>query len=375
MAITFLKLALTGFRNRLASTWQCRAREQRVKSFKENQKNEEAFDHKDRGIRSVPVAQIVGSVGRYHDFDSEFRLMQHVPPDRLENIKQVMMSGKRLPPVKLYQIKDEYYALDGNHRIAAAKEIGYLEIDAKIVEFVPSKNTLDNILYREKSEFNEITRLPHAIELTEVGQYGHLIKQIAKHQDFLQQEAGEPVSFESTARDWYETIYRPLTDIINRGCLMASFPGRTAADLYTYISVHQWEDRRTQNYGSAICQLISDNMEDFRKKMSQMKEVEYPEMQQGITAFILINVKAKSEFKIMNKLFALNEVQEVHSVHGDVDLIAKIMLTRDLLSSDAEIIGQFVHHKVRSIAGVTSTVTLIPSASKMKEKEIRSGVF
>jgi len=373
MAITFLKSILTGVWNRLASTWHYRVRDQRVKSFKENQKKEEAFDHKDRGVRSVPVKQIVGSVGRYHDFDSEFRLMQHMPSDRLQNIKQAMTSGKRLPPVKLYQIKDEYYALDGNHRIAAAKEIGYREIDAKIVEFVPSKNTLDNILYREKSEFNETTQLPYVIDLTEVGQYDHLLKQVATHQDFLQQEAGEPVSFENTAQDWYKTIYRPLIDIIDRGRLLGSFPGRTAADLYAYISVHQWENRRTRNYGSAIGRLISDNMKDFRKKMSNMKEIEYPEMKQGITAFILINVKAKSEFKIMNKLFALREVQEVHSVHGDVDLIVKIILTRDLLSSDAEIIGQFVHHKVRSISGVTSTVTLIPSSSKMKEKETPSG--
>jgi hypothetical protein len=70
----------------------------------------------------------------------------------------------------------------------------------------------------------------------------------------------------------------------------------------------------------------------------------------------------------MDKLYALREVQEVHFVHGEIDLLVKIMLTRDLLSSDAEIIGQFIHDKVRSISGVTSTVTLIPGVSKMKEK-------
>ena len=136
---------------------------------------EEAFDHKDRGARLVPVAQIIGSVGRYHDFDSEFRLKHNLASDRLQRIKRAMTAGKPLPPVKLYQIKDEYYVLDGNHRIAAAKEFGLLEIDATIVEFIPSKDTLENILYLEKSEFNETARLPHAINLTEVGQYIQLI--------------------------------------------------------------------------------------------------------------------------------------------------------------------------------------------------------
>ena len=368
MAITFLKSILIKVRNKLVNVRHGRTRDQLVKSFKEDQEKEEAFDHKNRGVCSVLVKQVVGSVGRYHDFDNEFRLMQHMPSDRLQGIKQAMKSGKRLPPVKLYQIKDEYYVLAGNHRIAAAKEIGRHDIDAKIVEFIPSKDTLENVLYREKSEFNETTRLPYAIELTEVGQYTHLIKQISKHHKFLKHETKKPVSFESAAKDWYKTIYRPLNDIIDQGRLIEAFPGRTIADLYTYISIHQWDNRRTRNYGSAIDRLISDNMEEFRKKMSNMKEGEYPEMQRRITAFILINVKAKSEFKIMAKLFSLKEVQEVHSVHGEVDLLVKIVLTRDLLSSDAEIIGQFVHDKVRSISGVTSTVTLIPGVSKMKEK-------
>ena len=368
MAITFLKSILIKLRARLLNVRHGRARDKMVKSFKEGQQKEEAFDHQDRGVSSVLVQQIVGSVGRYHDFDNEFRLMQHMPSERFQRIKEAMKSGKRLPPVKLYQIKDEYYVLDGNHRVAAAKEIGRHEIEAKIEEFIPSKDTLENVLYREKSEFNKAVRFPYAIDLTEVGQYTLLIKQISKHQEFLQHETKKSVSFESAAEDWYKTIYRPLIDIIDQGRLIKAFPGRTIADLYTYISIHQWENRRRRNYGSTIDRILSDNMEEFRKKMSNTKDIEYPELQWGITAFILISVKAKSEFKIMDKLFALKEVKEVHSVHGDIDLLVKIMLTRDLVSSDAEVIGQFVHNKVRSISGVTSTVTLIPGVSKMKEK-------
>ena len=368
MAITFLKSIWSGIRNKLENIRQGHTHDRPVKSFKEDQEKEAAFDYKDRGARLVPVKQIIGSVGRYNDFDGEFRLKQHMDSERFHNIIKAMKSGKALPPVKLYQIKDEYYVLDGNHRIAAAKELGRLDINAKIVEFIPSSETLDNILYREKSEFSETTQLPYAIELTEIGQYAHLMEQISKHLDFLQRETEESVSFASAAKDWYQTIYRPLINIIEQSDLIKSFPERTLADVYAYISTHQWDQGRTRKYGSAIDRFISDNMEEFRKKMSTTKENEYPEMTLGITAFILINVKAKNEFKIMDKLFALKEVQEVHSVHGEVDLLVKMRLSRDLLSSDAEMIGEFVHNKVRSISGVTSTVTLIPGASKMKEK-------
>jgi hypothetical protein len=53
-------------------------------------------------------------------------------------------------------------------------------------------------------------------------------------------------------------------------------------------------------------------------------------------------------------------------VHGSVDIIAKIVLKRDLVSSDAETIGDFVHNKIRQISGVVSTQTLIPGYSKQK---------
>lgn len=80
-----------------------------------------------------------------------------------------------------------------------------------------------------------------------------------------------------------------------------------------------------------------------------------------------MNVQAKKEFKVVDKIYELEEVLEVHSVHGDVDILIKIFLSRDLLSSDAEVISQFVHEKIRQLPGVISTKTLIPGYSKIKE--------
>ncbi len=185
----------------------------------------------------------------------------------------------------------------------------------------------------------------------------------------MQQTAEDSVSFESATLDWYETIYCPLTAIIEKARLIESFPNRKIADLYTYITFHQWERRSVRKYGSGINQLISENMEDFRKKMSNKKEFEYPEMRREITAFILMNISAgKKGDRIIEKLYALEEVREVHSVHGNVDILVKIVLTRDLISSDAETIWNFVNNKVGQITGIVSTQTLIPGFSKIKEK-------
>jgi hypothetical protein len=338
-----------------------------VKSFRENQTAEEAFDPVDRGGRTVALDKIIGSVGRYHDFDARFRLKDHMPTERFQRIRQAMLEGRPLPPVRLYQIKDEYYVLDGNHRIAAAKALGREEISATILEFIPSKNTLENIIYREKTAFGEQTGLDAEIVLTEVGQYDRLLEQITVHQGYLTQTTGIDTTLQAAAQDWYKTIYGPLMAIVDKSSLLRFFPERTRDDMYVYISYHQWEKRRRRQYGIGIDKMIPRDMEEFRDKMAAIQDSEYPEMKRTITAFVLMNVNARSERRIMEKVFALEEVCEVHVVHGSVDIVAKIELTRDLLSSDAEIIGDFVHQKIRQINGVSSTQTLIPGHSKSKD--------
>jgi hypothetical protein len=337
-----------------------------VKSFNADQQDEAAYDHLDRGIRRVPLEQIVGSVGRYKDFDSQFKPRQHLATERYRNIRTAMREGRLLPPVKLYQIKDKFYVLDGNHRIAAAKELHHDSIRASIVEFIPSRKTLENVIYQQRSRFSEQTGLAYAITLTEVGQYDRLIVQITRHRAFLEASGSKDVSFAQAASDWYETIYKPLVGIIRKGSLLKLFPKRTLDDLYAYISYHQWEEGRTRKYGIGIDRLIPNDMEAFREKMASTCKEDYPEMLREITAFVLMKVKGKDENLIMDRLYALKEVHEIHSIHGDADILAKIVMTRDLLSSDAEIISDFVHDQFRQIDGVISTQTLIPGRSMIK---------
>ncbi len=340
-----------------------------AKSFTADQQKEAAFDARKRGVRTVRLDRIVGSLGRYQDFDRQFRLKQHMPSARLEQIKTAMRRGQPFKPVKLYQIKDEYYAVDGNHRIAAAKELGHDEILGDVIEFLPTADPFQKILYHERAEFADLTQLPVQIELTEVNQYSYLLDQIVAHQRFLGQETAQPVALQAAARDWHQTIYRPLVKIIQRARLLSSFANRTLDDLYVYISHHQWELGRTRWYGAGIDKLIPKDMEAFRQKMAKSKDCEYPELHQGITAFVLMTVDGKREMKIMDKLHELEQVREIHSVHGDVDLLVKIVLTRDLLSSDAQVIAQFVHERVRQLQGVISTKTLIPGHSLTKAPE------
>lgn len=342
-------------------------RQSKQRSFEQIRTDEQAFESIDRGTMSVSIDRISGSVGRYHEFDAHFKPKGYDSEDRLSAIKKAMKDGRPIPPISLYQIKDKFYILDGHHRYSAAKEIGFKDIRAHVLELIPSKDTFENRLYRERSEFRDVFRLAQPIELTEIGQYAVLEEQIAEHRVFLEKESGGQITELEAAADWYQTIYMPLKHLIESSGIADSFEKRTVDDLYLYISLHQWKMGKSRQYGIGIDKLIPKNMEEFRKKMAEHTDQNYPEMRREISVFILMNVEGRHEDRIMEKLIALEAVKEVHSVHGAIDIIIKVKLTRDLLSSDAELISQFLQSSIRLWPGVVSTQTLLPGISHVKD--------
>ena len=338
-----------------------------VSNFEKVRTAEEAFESIDRGTLLVPINKITGSVGRYHDFDAHFRPKGYDSDARLQDIMKKMREGRIVPPISLYQIKDSYYILDGHHRYAAARELGHSEIRSCILELLPAKDTIENRLYRERTEFRDRYHLSGSIELTEMGQFSVLEEQIEEHRQFLKRERKKTVSLKDAAADWFKTIYLPLRTLIESSNLSSSFKSRTVDDLYLYISLHQWKRGKNRTYGKGIDKLIPKNMEEFRKKMAQHSDQNYPEMRREINVFVLMNVEGRHENRLLDKLYALDEVREVHSVHGAIDIIIRVKLMRDLLSSDAELISQFLQSTIRQWQGVVSTHTLLPGVSRVKD--------
>jgi hypothetical protein len=85
------------------------------------------------GIRTVPISQIRGSDGRSHDFDCDFNPLQDHNKKRWLNVATARRQGKALPPVKLVQVGDVYFVLDGHHRISVARALGQQDIEAKVI--------------------------------------------------------------------------------------------------------------------------------------------------------------------------------------------------------------------------------------------------
>ena len=88
-----------------------------------------------RGIRTVPVAQIGGSVGRCSEFDRDFMPTKASVEERWKRIDLAFHRGEVLPPVSLYKFGGFYFVLDGHHRVSVAAYHGVKWIDAEVTEF------------------------------------------------------------------------------------------------------------------------------------------------------------------------------------------------------------------------------------------------
>src|SRR5215213_10049466 len=88
-----------------------------------------------RGIRTVPVAQIGGSVGRCSEFDGDFMPTKASVEERWKRIDRAFHRGEVLPPVSLYKVGGFYFVLDGHHRVSVAAYHGVKWIDAEVTEF------------------------------------------------------------------------------------------------------------------------------------------------------------------------------------------------------------------------------------------------
>ncbi|HKJ37379.1 MAG TPA: hypothetical protein VJ972_01270 [Anaerolineales bacterium] len=94
-----------------------------------------------RGLRQVPLSQIVGSTGRYGDFDLVYYPVRDATENRWANVARRWKQSARSMPVLLYKVGNAYFVEDGNHRVSVASVNGESHIEAKVIEIDVSNLT------------------------------------------------------------------------------------------------------------------------------------------------------------------------------------------------------------------------------------------
>jgi hypothetical protein len=84
------------------------------------------------GMRPVEIGQIRGSEGRSEDFDAKLRPLKGHTRGKLMSVALARLKGVVLPVVELAQVGNDYFVLDGHHRISVARAFGQESIDAAV---------------------------------------------------------------------------------------------------------------------------------------------------------------------------------------------------------------------------------------------------
>ena len=203
-----------------------------------------------RGVRTVQLKLIVGSLNRYRDFDSAFLPRQDRTADRWQRISRAWYEDVSLPPILLYKVGEVYFVVDGHHRVSVARELGQEFIDAEVrecrvkVPVTPDLRPEDLEILGAKVEFLERTHLdrlrPEArIDVNILGGYERMLEHIAVHRYFMGLDFKRDISEAEAMAHWYDRVYLPVVEVIRNSGLMKAFPGKTEADFYLWVMDHR----------------------------------------------------------------------------------------------------------------------------------------
>jgi len=86
------------------------------------------------GIKDIRVAEIVGTLNRETDFDSQFRPLKKHNEERWINI-YILNEQDGWSPIVVHKVGEQYFVEDGHHRVSVARAIGMEFIEAKVWEY------------------------------------------------------------------------------------------------------------------------------------------------------------------------------------------------------------------------------------------------
>ena len=203
-----------------------------------------------RGIKTVRVDRIAGSLNRYHEFDRVFLPASDTLATRWQRVNRAFYEEISLPPVVLYKVGQVYFVVDGHHRVSVAREQGQAEIEAEVrecatrVNITPDIKPEDMVILESKVHFLERTALDDLkrdanIRLTIPDGFDRMLEHIAVHRYFMGLDLKRDISEQEAVIDWYDCVYMPIIQVIRDTNILDEFPSKTEGDLYLWVLDHQ----------------------------------------------------------------------------------------------------------------------------------------
>lgn len=229
-----------------------------------------------KGMQFIHIDDIIGSEGRYNDFNKEFLPKRRNLRSRWQRVDEAHYEDKILPPIKVYQLGKAYFVRDGNHRVSVARkqkrdfidaEVTLIKSDIEITPDMTKNDLIDIIVSHEKKVFLDMTKLDQyrdisMLNFTFPGRYDEIMSHIQGHQYFLGIDKNEVITFHDAMLSWYDNLFHPIIEEIEKAGVLIRFPNRTAADLYVW-TIRRWDELKNK-YGNDV--KIRDAITSYSKE-------------------------------------------------------------------------------------------------------------
>ena len=208
------------------------------------------------GVHPIPIKNIVGSLGRYDNFNAQFLPKDWHDRGKAAGVRSMNELETEFPPIKVYEVHGKYFVVDGHHRVMVSVERKKEFIDAEITrveyevdlasgkEFPAMTAITRNLLISIEAEafakqtglYDEMLRYPLAV--TEISSYAKLFDYITELGNYRRAQGfDEPLTL--SALEWYRKSFLPAAHVIVDEHILDRFRGRTVADLYVWMRIHQ----------------------------------------------------------------------------------------------------------------------------------------
>jgi hypothetical protein len=241
------------------------------------------------GVRSIPLAKIIGSVDRACEFDRDFHPHRHDSEARMRALETAFPEGD-FPAISVFDVGGAYFISDGHHRVALAHERGQEFIEAEIVQLATNYRLPPDVdipqlvhtelrrMFMEESGL-ELVQPDIDISFSSPAGYLELLEAVKAHGFDLAARLGRLPSRDELAQSWLREVYQPGMRALHEAGL--SCPERDATDADAFLWLYQ---RRRALWSPGPRATYRDAVYDIRhpRRLSRRKRRELRRAAEGL---------------------------------------------------------------------------------------------
>ena len=224
-------------------------RRERLLELDEVEERLKPFGRRYLGVRELPLDALVGTDGRAGAFTRDFRPLHAFSRDRMRSLQEAF-AERAFPPIVTVKLGESYFVIDGHHRAALARRSGAEMIDADVTELIArvplpeGADMLDVVLGQLERIFLEDSGLAEArpgarIPVSRPAHYLELLENVQVHGYHRMKGFDRVLTDAEIADDWYESIYVPTLEAIDRLRLARVYEDAPAGDLFLVLHRHR----------------------------------------------------------------------------------------------------------------------------------------